>query len=268
MFYIPFMFDYFYDLGVYFSMLTIAFCSYQESMLNYLPQEFTKAFSRRGIDINPLVINNPGDLSDYALLGIYPDIIIFSESVLSTPFINSFLFLKEQKHSIIFILSKDSESFNYSHQKDYSFLLQPFYSISTNSFQELWSCVCKAYDLISSDKNTFVYYHRPSYHSIPLNHILYFISEGRCIRLITKSGNDFFYGKLNELENTLRLKNGRFIRVHQSYLVNEKYILSYDRKGILLTNGETISISNSHYYQEVRRLLHKRVQTSRPTPIC
>lgn len=247
-------------------MLTIAFCSHQESMLNHFPQEFTKAFSRRGIDIKTLTINNSSDLSNYALHGIYPDIIIFSESILSTSFINSFLLLKEQKHSIIFILTKDSECFNHSTEDDYTFLLQPFYSISTSSFQELWNCVCKAYSLINSDKNTFAYYHRPSYHSTPLNHILYFMSEGRCVRLVTKNGSDSFYGRLNELENSLRVKNCRFIRVHQSYLVNEKYILSYDRKGILLINGETLSISNSHYYQEVRRSLHKKVQTVKYTP--
>ncbi|MEE1258324.1 MAG: LytTR family DNA-binding domain-containing protein [Lachnospiraceae bacterium] len=240
-------------------MLTIAFCSHQESMINCLPQEFIKAFSRRGIDINTLTIRNSCDLSDYALHGIYPDIIIFSESVLSTDFINSFLLLKEQKHSIIFISIKDSESFNHSTANDYIFLLQPFYSISSNSFPDLWNCVCKAYDLISSDKNTFAYYHRPSYHSRPLNHILYFVSEGRCIRLVTKDGSDSFYGRLSEVENNLSVKNCRFIRVHQSYLVNEKYILSYDRKGILLITGETLSISNSHYYQEVRRLLRKKV---------
>ena len=239
-------------------MLTIAFCSYQKSMLNYLPQEFTKAFSRRGIDINTLAINNPGDLSDYASLGIYPDIIIFSESVLSTPFINSFLFLKEQKHSIIFILSKDSDTFNYSSEKDYSFLLQPFYSISTNSFQELWSCVCKAYDLISSDKNTFAYYHRPSYHSIQLNHIIYFVSEGRCIRLVTKTDSDSFYGRLCDLEESLAVKNCRFIRIHQSYLVNIRYISSYDRKTVTLTDGSILPISKCEYYH----MLRKRVSLS------
>lgn len=239
-------------------MLTIAFCSHQESMLHHIPQEIIKGFSRRGIDIKTLSISNSNVLLDYALLGIFPDIVIFSNSIISTNFINTCLFLKEHKHSIIFILSKDSESFNHSIKDDYTFLLQPFYTTSMDSHQELWNCVCKAYDLISSDKNTFAYYHRPSYHSTPLNHILYFVSEGRCVRLVTKSGSDSFYGRLNELEDNLSVKNCKFIRVHQSYLVNEKYITSFDRKGILLKNGEILSISNSRYYQEIKRILHKK----------
>ena len=94
-------------------MLTIAFCSHQESMINCLPQEFIKAFSRRGIDINTLTIRNSCDLSDYALHGIYPDIIIFSESVLSTDFINSFLLLKEQKIPNLLIIPQRMTIFSY-----------------------------------------------------------------------------------------------------------------------------------------------------------
>lgn len=234
-------------------MLTIAFCSQQESMLNHIPQEITKGFSRRGIDIKTLSVTNPKHLLQYEQHGIFPDIVIFSQSIISTKFINTFLFLKEQKHSIIFILSKDSESFNPSLEDDYTFLLQPFYHASSASYQELWNCVCKAFDFISSDQNTFSYYHRPSYHSIPLNHILYFVSEGRCVRLITKSGSDSFYGRLSELEDNLNTKNCRFIRVHQSYLVNEKYITSFNRKYILLTNGELLPISKSEYYHALRK---------------
>ena len=229
-------------------MLTIAFCSHQESMLHHMPQEMIKGFSRRGIDIKTLSIRNSNDLLDYALLGIFPDIVIFSNSIISTNFINTFLFLKEHKHSIIFILTKDSESFNHSLEDDYTFLLQPFYHISSVSYQELWNCVCKAYDYISSDRNTFSYYHRPSYHSTPLNHILYFVSEGRCVRLVTRNGSDSFYGRLSELEDSLSAKNCRFIRIHQSYLVNRKYITSFNRKYILLTTGELLPISKSEYY--------------------
>lgn len=229
-------------------MLTIAFCFHQESIFNQVQQEITKGFSRRGVFIRSLPAKSPMDLLQYAKQGTYPDIIVFSDSMISKEFINTFLFLKEQKHSIVFILSKTSKSFNHSIKDDCTFLLQPFYSTSLDCYQELWSCVCKAYDLISSDRNTFAYYHRPSYHSTPLNHILYFVSEGRCITLVTKHGSDSFYGRLSDLEDSLSVKNCRFIRVHQSYLVNRKYITSFNRKYILLTTGELLPISKSDYY--------------------
>lgn len=239
-------------------MLTIAFCSHQESMLNQIPLEIAKSFSRRGIDIKALPVKNPNHLLEYAQHSIYPDIVIFSQSIISTNFINTFLFLKEQKYSIIFILSKDSESFNHSLEDDYTFLLHPFYNVSSASYQELWNCVCKAFDFINSDQNTFAYYHRPSYHSIPLNHILYFSSEGRCVRLVTRNGSDSFYGKLNELENSLKIKNCRFIRIHQSYLINEQFIHSYDRRNVILITGEVLPVSKGTYYQQLKKMsVHK-----------
>lgn len=229
-------------------MLTIAFCSRQESMLTHIPQELMKGFSRRDMDAQVLTAHTPRALLQYAQQGIYPDIIIFSNSIITKAFLNTLLFLKEQKPSVIFILSEDSESFNHSVEDNYVFLLHPFYSTCSSSWNALWSCVCKAYDSIRSDRNTFSYYHRPSYHSTPLSHILYFASERRCIRLVTKDSSDSFYGKLSELEDCLSSKNCSFIRVHQSYLVNQHYITSFNRKYILLANGELLPISKSKYY--------------------
>lgn len=239
-------------------MINIAFCFEQESMLDYVQQEIYKGFSRRGIMIQALPAKHPDQLLDYATQGILPDILLFSEHTHAKELLNTILFLKEQKHSIISILTKYSDSINISVREDYQFLLQPFYEVSFSSYHLLWNCVCKAYDLSISDKNTFSYYHRPIYRSTPLSHILYFASEGRCVRLITKNGSDSFYGRLGELEESLSIKNCRFIRIHQSYLVNTKFITSYSHRSVTLHNGQVLNISKPDYYQEVKRVLNKR----------
>lgn len=239
-------------------MINIAFCFEQESMLDYVQQEIYKGFSRRGILIQALPVKHPDQLLDYAAQSILPDILLFSEHTYAKELLNTILFLKEQKHSIISIFTKYSDSINNSAREDYQFLLQPFYEVSFSSHHQLWSCICKAYDLSISDKNTFSYYHRPIYCSTPLSHILYFASEGRCIRLVTRNGNDCFYGKLSELEESLSIKNCCFIRIHQSYLVNTKFITSYSHKSVTLHNGQVLNISKPDYYQEVKRVLNKR----------
>ncbi len=239
-------------------MINIAFCFEQESMLDYVQQEIYKGFSRRGIMIQALPTNHPNQLLDYAAQGILPDIILFSNHTYAKELLNTILFLKERKHSIISILTKYSDSINHSEREDYPFLLQPFYEVSSSSQHELWNCVCKAYDLSICDKNTFAYYHRPIYRSTPLSHILYFASEGRCVRLITKNGSDSFYGRLGELEESLSIKNCKFIRIHQSYLVNTRFIASYSHKNVTLLNGQILNISKPDYYQEVKRVLHKK----------
>lgn len=53
------------------------------------------------------------------------------------------------------------------------------------------------------------------------------------------------YGTLNTLEEELA-ENG-FIRIHQSYLVNQKYIENVKRYKVVLTNGVELSIPKVRY---------------------
>lgn len=239
-------------------MINIAFCFELDSILDDVQQEIIKGFSRRGIFLRTLPANHPSQLLDYAAQGILPDILLFSQQAYTQELLDTILFLKEQKHSMISILAKDSDSISDSIMEEYHFLMQPFLKTSFSSHHQLWSCVCKAYDLAIGGKDIFAYYHRPSYHSTPLNHILYFASEGRCVRLVTRNGSDSFYGRLGELEQSLSLKNCEFIRIHQSYLVNARFIASYSHKSLTLINGQALTISKSDYYKEVKRILHKR----------
>ena len=57
---------------------------------------------------------------------------------------------------------------------------------------------------------------------ISLDRVFYFEGEGRKIRCHQRNGEQAFYAKMGELEQVLQ-EHG-FIRCHQSYLVNQKYI--------------------------------------------
>lgn len=86
---------------------------------------------------------------------------------------------------------------------------------------------------------------------IILDQIKYFTSDGRKIMACKRSEEDeiSFYAKLNELEKTLREEG--FLRCHQSYLVNTKYVQAYSRTEIDV-EGEFIPISR-RYVEEVRK---------------
>ena len=53
------------------------------------------------------------------------------------------------------------------------------------------------------------------------------------------------YGTLNELEN--ELKDFHFIRIHQSYLTNLKYIRSVKCYKVLLCNNQELLIPKARY---------------------
>ena len=87
-----------------------------------------------------------------------------------------------------------------------------------------------------------------------LDRVKYFMADGRKI-FVCQRGNEelSFYAKMGDLEETLQ--NDDFLRCHQSYLVNVKYVQSYSRTEIDVA-GDTIPISR-RYVDEVREYFDK-----------
>lgn len=80
---------------------------------------------------------------------------------------------------------------------------------------------------------------------IHVQDIYYFESEKRKLRVYTRTKIFEYYEKLNTIEPMLREKG--FIRCHQSYLVNKKYIKEVDLNNlnITLVSGQGLPISKS-----------------------
>lgn len=60
-----------------------------------------------------------------------------------------------------------------------------------------------------------------------------------------------FYGKMSDVERQLSESNGRFIRIHQSYLVNFDYIRQMNFSGVTMSDGTQLQISEDRQ-KEVR----------------
>jgi DNA-binding LytR/AlgR family response regulator len=71
--------------------------------------------------------------------------------------------------------------------------------------------------------------------------IVYLSSELRYVRVHTTNNEFTCIGKLDDYEN--RLANYGFLRCHQSYLINMKFIESIKNKVITTTVGKEIDIS-------------------------
>ncbi len=74
-----------------------------------------------------------------------------------------------------------------------------------------------------------------------LRDIMYIESEGRKLKVHTVNNVIEYYHKLSELEQKLCYCN--FFRCHKSYIVNLKYVDSYDNTSILLKNSDKIYLS-------------------------
>lgn len=79
---------------------------------------------------------------------------------------------------------------------------------------------------------------------IIISHIYYFEVFNRIITVHYRDGTFEFYSTLSRLEDSL-LRRG-FIRVHRAYLVSKRYIASYKRNEITLTDGTVIPVGGKY----------------------
>ena len=101
----------------------------------------------------------------------------------------------------------------------------------------------KAYERILNDETYFEYRFNKADYKIPINNISYFESSGRLINIIHMDGKDKFYGKLNYVEKQLGDSKIPFLRIHQSYLVNYRFICKISFSHVTLRDGTVLQIS-------------------------
>lgn len=74
---------------------------------------------------------------------------------------------------------------------------------------------------------------------VALRDVVYFESRNRVIYIILISGvEERFYGRLNDVEKELAKGSRRFLRIHQSYLVNYSYIKKMSFSDIIIMTGK------------------------------
>lgn len=81
---------------------------------------------------------------------------------------------------------------------------------------------------------------------LPLGDILYVESSGRKVIIHLQGEVLEIYGKMREMEEQL---GEGFFRCHRCYLVQFRYIASYDHTSITLTSGDRLYLSREKYPQ-------------------
>ncbi|MCM1416756.1 MAG: LytTR family DNA-binding domain-containing protein [bacterium] len=132
------------------------------------------------------------------------------------------------------------------------FQAQPFRFLSKPIEETSFRTVLRAaHEQISRRTGYYTFLYKKSQYRIPFDRITYFESRGRIVTIHTVGSwnrpedpqQDQFYGKISDVEKETAAMNGRFLRVHQSFLVNFDYIkmMSFDK--LELYDGQRIPIS-------------------------
>ena len=119
----------------------------------------------------------------------------------------------------------------------------------------------QAYDLIMSGEFYYEYQYNKVFHKILVNDIMYFESEKRIIYIHTKDGTiEQYYDKLKQVQEKLENSKADFWRIHQSLLVNTRYVAHKAFDHVVMTDGTVLSVSedrrkalNAHYLKSIEK---------------
>lgn len=143
----------------------------------------------------------------------------------------------DQQALVIYISSHQSYVFEIFESRPFYFMRKP---INWNDFDKWFEL---AYVECKEQKIYFEFTSCREQYRIKVQDILYFESSARVIKIICKDGQYEFYGKLKNIEK--EIKELIFLRVHQSYLVNIRYIQGVSSNRVLLTGDFTVPVSEN-----------------------
>lgn len=127
----------------------------------------------------------------------------------------------------------------------FRFLSKP---INEAAFLDVFLSACER---IRQRTGYFTFSYKKALYRIPFGQITYFESSSRIITIHLPQWNTetanarqtSFYGKMNDIEKQVTALNGRFLRVHQSFLVNFDYIRTMSATEIEMLDDRVIQIS-------------------------
>ena len=149
---------------------------------------------------------------------------------------------------IVYISGKQGYAMDLFEIRPMNFLVKPL------SKEKITQVVKKFIELSGKGNQYFQFNIGKTLYKIPLKDILYFESEMKKIKVITKDSIKECYGKLSDVQQ--EIGNSDFLLIHKSYLVNYFYVAEYQYESIKLTNGDILPISQNHRKDIRQKLLN------------
>ncbi len=152
------------------------------------------------------------------------------------------------KTEIIFISDDDSFALFGYKLKVFDYLIKPIPIKAIAETLDRYFCYFE-----SDADNYFSFKVSGAIQKIRFDDICYFTSNGRKCIIVNKRADCEFYAKLDEIETQLNADD--FIRVHQSYIVNIRYIKSLTKDGMTMSNGLFVPVSQRRYSEVKSKLM-------------
>ena len=220
-------------------MLNIAICDDDIPTTGKMEMLVQKIAKRNFVNIETEVFWNGESLVDTIAQGKCFDIIYLDIEMVKENGISAAKRIRMYDKNVLIVYVTSYEN----HMKE-SFSVRPFqFLVKPVSEQQMEMCFKAACEDINSEDFYFRYSYQRIKHKVLIRDILYFESNKRKVFIITDNECLELYGKLNEIEKSLKNSKMSFLRVHQSFLVNYKHVKGQAYDFVIIDNGKKISIS-------------------------
>ena len=220
-------------------MLSIAICDDDIQMTGSMERLVEKIAKRNFVDTDIEVFWDSKSLADTIISGDRFDIIYLDIEMNGEDGISAAKRIRQYDKNALIIYVTSYEN----HMKE-SFEVRPFQFLVKPVNEDLMEvCFKAAYEDINSSDFYFRYSYQRMNHKVAVRDILYFESKKRKVFIVTEEETFELYGKLNEIESSLKNCKVSFLRVHQSFLVNYKNVKCQSYNFVVMDNGKEIPIS-------------------------
>ncbi len=144
---------------------------------------------------------------------------------------------KDSNTIIIYISSYENYMIELFEVEAFRFIKKP---IDGDIFEQYFD---KAYERILQDEGYYEYKFNKIPHKVLLKDIIYFESYGRRVHVKHINGTGQFYKRLNVIEQELQSCKIPFLRIHQSFLINYRFVSSISFSNVKMNDGTVLQIS-------------------------
>lgn len=230
-------------------MYYVGVCDDGINICSFFKEVIMQYGQRNNLSLNVETWNSGEDLKESLVLGERLDILFLDIELFELNGIELGHYIRNQLENynmqIIYISGKSAYALSLFQVQPMDFLVKPITDIQ---IQQTLSLAIK---LIDAKDGRFKCRMGKDYCYIPYRNIMYFVSEGRMVRIVCfkNYGDDAvekeieFYGKLKNIQRDLSLE---FLQIHQSYIVNTSFVSRYRYEQVELMDGTVIPISKSY----------------------
>lgn len=252
-------------------MIRVAICDDDVALTSAVEKMLDKITSEQDIMIDCAVFFDGSTLVENIQQGTFYDLIYLDIEMKNINGINAAERIRSMDVPalIIYVSSYEKYLKELFNTEPFRFLSKPIDEVAFRS------AFMAAYKRISHKAEYFSFTYNKELLKLPLGKICYFESRNRIIYIhAAEKGNvrqndpEYkFYGKMNDVEKQLAESNARFIRIHQSFLVNFDYIKGLTFTRAVLYDGTVLQISEDKQ-KKVRRQFCLMVGKEAPDNGC